>query len=182
MKVPFKIAPTPHINHTELCNAKNSWKPFTTKFDNKMKTALIVFITVMHRLENIQISKSSFISYLMKKCLEYILRWKSRLQNNVYIKSQIFISLHNYINSKVNIFFQYQWLWALKSQCMFYNKVVFGAWGFVFCFCFFCFLEPHPQHMEVPRLGVESELQQLASATATATQDPSCVCDLHHSS
>ena len=34
--------------------------------------------------------------------------------------------------------------------------------------------------MEVPRLGVKSEL--LLLATATATQDPSLVCDLHHSS
>ena len=38
------------------------------------------------------------------------------------------------------------------------------------------------QHMEVPRLGGESELQLLAYATATATQDLSYVCDLHHSS
>ena len=36
--------------------------------------------------------------------------------------------------------------------------------------------------MEVPKLGVESELQLLAYATATATQDPSGVWDLHHSS
>ena len=36
--------------------------------------------------------------------------------------------------------------------------------------------------MEVPRLGVESELQLPAYATAIATQDPSRVCDLHHSS
>ena len=36
--------------------------------------------------------------------------------------------------------------------------------------------------MEVPRLGVESELQLLAYTTATATPDLSCVCDLHHSS
>ena len=35
--------------------------------------------------------------------------------------------------------------------------------------------------MEVPRLGVESELQLLACARAIATQDPSHVCDLHHS-
>ena len=35
-------------------------------------------------------------------------------------------------------------------------------------------------HMEVPRLGVESEL--LAYTTATATWDPRYVCDLHHSS
>ena len=33
--------------------------------------------------------------------------------------------------------------------------------------------------MEVPRLGVESELQLLAYATATATQNPSYVCNLH---
>ena len=38
--------------------------------------------------------------------------------------------------------------------------------------------------MEVPRVGVESELQlpAYATATATATPDRSCVCDLHHSS
>ena len=36
--------------------------------------------------------------------------------------------------------------------------------------------------MEVPRLGVESELQLLAYTTAIATLDPSCVCNLHHSS
>ena len=36
--------------------------------------------------------------------------------------------------------------------------------------------------MEVPRLGVKSELHLPAYATATATRDPSCICDLHHSS
>ena len=36
--------------------------------------------------------------------------------------------------------------------------------------------------MEVPRLGVKLELQLPAYATATATQDPSHICDLHHSS
>ena len=36
--------------------------------------------------------------------------------------------------------------------------------------------------MEVPRLGVESELQLLAYATATAMLDPNLLCDLHHSS
>ena len=48
-------------------------------------------------------------------------------------------------------------------------------------FFFSCFLGPHLQHMEVPRLGVKSELQLLAYATATATADPSCICDLYHS-
>ena len=37
-------------------------------------------------------------------------------------------------------------------------------------------------YMEVPRLGVQLELQLLAFATATATQDPSRLCDLYHSS
>ena len=36
--------------------------------------------------------------------------------------------------------------------------------------------------MEVPRLGVELELQLLAYTTATATPDLSQVCDLHHNS
>ena len=36
--------------------------------------------------------------------------------------------------------------------------------------------------MEVPRLGVELELQLLAYTTAIATQDPRHVCDLHNSS
>ena len=36
--------------------------------------------------------------------------------------------------------------------------------------------------MEVPKLGVESELQLLAYTTATAMPDLSHVCNLHHSS
>ena len=36
--------------------------------------------------------------------------------------------------------------------------------------------------MEVPRLGVELELQPLGYATATATPDSSRDCNLHHSS
>ena len=47
---------------------------------------------------------------------------------------------------------------------------------------FLFFGGPHLQHMEVPRLGVKSELQLPAYTTATATWDPSCVWDLHGSS
>ena len=46
-------------------------------------------------------------------------------------------------------------------------------------FLFFVFLGLHPWHMEVPWLGVESELQLPAHATATATPVLSHVCDLH---
>ena len=47
-------------------------------------------------------------------------------------------------------------------------------------FFFFVFLGLHLQHMEVPRLGVELELQLLAYITATP--DLSRICDPHHSS
>ena len=48
--------------------------------------------------------------------------------------------------------------------------------------CFvFVFLGPHPQHMEVPRPWVQSELQLLAYTTATATWDLSGACDLRDS-
>ena len=57
----------------------------------------------------------------------------------------------------------------------------FLRWFLKFLF-YFCFLGPHLRHMEVPRLGVQSELQLLAYATATAMQGPSCVFHLHYSS
>ena len=47
---------------------------------------------------------------------------------------------------------------------------------------FFFFLGLYLWHMEVPRLGIKWELQPLAYTTAIATQDPSCICNLHHSS
>ena len=45
------------------------------------------------------------------------------------------------------------------------------------CFSFFLFLGPHLQHMEVPRLGVESELYLPAYTTATAIQDLRGMCN-----
>ena len=55
---------------------------------------------------------------------------------------------------------------ATQTQAM--NKLFF----------FFFFLGLQPGHMVVPRLGVQSELKPLA----TATQDLSSICDLHHNS
>jgi len=54
--------------------------------------------------------------------------------------------------------------------------------SFFFFFLSFVFLGPHLGHIEVPRLGVQWELQLPAYSTATAMQDLSCICDLHHSS
>ena len=56
----------------------------------------------------------------------------------------------------------------------------------VFCFLgflvFLPFLGPLLRPMEVPRLGVQLELQPPAYTRAIAMRDSSRVCDLHHSS
>ena len=46
----------------------------------------------------------------------------------------------------------------------------------------FAFLGLHLQHVEVPRLGVDLELQLPGYTTATATLDLSHICKLHHGS
>ena len=73
-----------------------------------------------------------------------------------------------------------QWLVLLYSVVVHgMNTPQFGGFCLFVCLSF---LGPHPRHMEVPRLRVESELQLLTYTTAIATPDPSCVCDLQHSS
>ena len=70
-------------------------------------------------------------------------------------------------------------LWILATLCSnFFSFLPF--FFFFFFFFFFCFLWPHLWHMEVPRLQVESKLQ--LPAYATATPDPSHICNLCHSS
>ena len=51
-----------------------------------------------------------------------------------------------------------------------------------FCFVLFCFcfLGPRPWHMEVPRLGIDLELQTQADTTATEMPEPSLVSNLHY--
>ena len=52
---------------------------------------------------------------------------------------------------------------------------------FFFCLFSFIFLGTHRRYLEVPRLGVQTELQLLAYTTATARPYPSHIYDLHHS-
>ena len=61
-----------------------------------------------------------------------------------------------------------------------HNHIKQGS--FFFFFLFWSFQGPQPWHMEVPRLGVELELQLPAYTRVTATRDLSHICDLHHSS
>ena len=79
-------------------------------------------------------------------------------------------------------------VWVARNMPVLTGKSPYNTWVCIFeslpriFFFFFCFLGPHPRHVEVPRPGVKSELQLLAYDTATAMQDPSLVCDLHQSS
>ena len=68
------------------------------------------------------------------------------------------------------------------QKCPIYNKLGKSEWKivsikqihliFIYLFIYlFFFLWPHPQHMEVPMLGVESELQLPAYTTAIAMWD-----------
>ena len=64
------------------------------------------------------------------------------------------------------------------TEAVCWDQVVFF---FIFYF-YFCFLGPHLWHMDVPRLGVESDLQLPAYATSTRMWDPSCACSPQSSS
>ena len=86
------------------------------------------------------------------------------------------------------------WVKMIKEWIHFQEDLITGYWllelfWLYYCVCdemifwgIFFFLGPPPWHMEIPRLGVQPELQLPANATATAAQDPSHVSDLHHSS
>ena len=71
----------------------------------------------------------------------------------------------------------YLWIAILNFNWM--NNKAKQFCGFFF---FLFFLGAHLWHMEVPRLGVELELQLLAYATSTTTWDLGHFCYLHQSS
>ena len=75
---------------------------------------------------------------------------------------------------------------ALLIFVLFLSLFCFFSYILSFFLFLFCFGGPHPGHMVVPREGVQVELQlpatALAPAPAPATQDPSLLFKLHHSS
>ena len=79
------------------------------------------------------------------------------------------------------------WYYSCITRCFanFFlkeNALYFIPLTGCFFFFFFSSLESHPgvwRHLEVPRLGVKSEPQLPVYTTATATWDPSHICDLH---
>ena len=75
------------------------------------------------------------------------------------------------------------WWWATCSTALNgLNENSLSEHQSFFKIIFIFFLGPHPQHMEVSRLGVKLEPQLLAYTIATATPDLRHTCDLHHSS
>ena len=58
-----------------------------------------------------------------------------------------------------------------QGQCGIF-QVIRKLCGFETPPFFFAFLGLHLRHMEVPRLGIQLELQLLVTTTATAMQDP----------
>ena len=89
-----------------------------------------------------------------------------------------------FFSYSITIFSHYslllQFHFQRKSIFLQFKTISSTVARFFFFFCFF--LGPHLQHMEVPRLGIKSELQLPACTTATATPDLSRVCELHHNS
>ena len=83
----------------------------------------------------------------------------------------IFNALRNFETVFLNccIIFQSQQQCIRHLLCSLISEIAFSSRTSVEVFFFFFFLGPHLWHMEVPRLGVKSELQVLAYTTATAT-------------
>ena len=95
-----------------------------------------------------------------------------------------FWTRHRHTETRVKTcFFTEETLRLVPKVGIIQNKKFYGL-VFLFLSFFFLFvlLRPYLWHMVVFRLGVESELQLPAYVTATATPDPSCVCNLYHSS
>ena len=64
-----------------------------------------------------------------------------------------------------------QWIFTNWHNCGTRIHIMKLNIFFFFFFFFFCFLGPHSQYVEVPRLGDELELQLPADSMATATWD-----------
>ena len=96
----------------------------------------------------------------------------------------IIFFLHNF-EQFISIFQIFLFLLKIKIIYIYthiYRYMYIFLFYFILFFIFFCLFRAAPSHMEIPWLGVELKLQLPAYTTATATPDPSRICDLHYSS
>ena len=106
-------------------------------------------------------------------------RWVSVASSVLQIRKMRHRELDDLTKAKdLSQFTTLQWKvrWNIKEQ-----RAIIPTPCSSFHFFSFCLFRAAPRHMEVPRLGVESELQLQAYTTAIATWDSSRVCNLHHS-
>ena len=101
-------------------------------------------------------------------------------KNNTFDKMSLYRTLHSTVGKYV-FFISIQKLMRSDHTLGHKDCITYSTF-FLFIYLFLWFLGPYPWHMEVPRLGIELELQLLAYTTAAAMPDLSQVCNLHHSS
>ena len=109
-------------------------------------------------------------------------KWTCAVHTHVVRGSTILVVHHQGIGSLILLPRQTEASFRVAISFWLVKNYISIVLIFFFFFFAFCFLGPHPQHMEVPRLGVKSELQLPAYTSATAMQDLSQVCDLHYGS
>ena len=120
---------------------------------------------------NITIARQQAEVEVISDCLS-INKNKSRIYNDLADAVMLLVLCYDIIFPKMGSNFL---LFIIRK----FDAVFCHIYLFIYLFCF---LELHLWHMEVPRLGVESELQLPAYTTATAMRDASHICDLHHNS
>ena len=105
----------------------------------------------------------------------------------LFLKSvSLFLFYKCYLVSSSLDFLYHAILWYLSFSVWLTSLIMINS-GFILVaangICLFvCFLGLHSWCTEVPRPGLESELQLLAYGTATAMQEPRHIWDLYHSS
>ena len=100
-----------------------------------------------------------------------------------YLRLKVLTSLEHLRQCDFKAFWNYPCLG--RSEIVFFSFFLFLSHFLSLSLSFSLSLSlsgPHPWHMEIPRLGAESELQLLTYTTATAMWDPSHICDLYQSS
>ena len=68
-----------------------------------------------------------------------------------------------------------------STHCVHGRRGMGSLWGLSLSLFFFC-LGLYPWHKDIPRLGVQLELQLPVYTTATTTWDPSHICNPQHGS